>query len=252
MTALAKERMETTERWKFRQFTLTGAKGWKNGAAALVLSGATKGKVVPASGAANQLVIGKFAETVDATAAATAVNIELPREIEIEWWVNGSGGDAIAAADVGQIAFIKDDNTVTILPNASSPMGRIWGFDSTKGVAVERLQAPSPATLGLLAVLTAPAAFVANDLVIPSNPVSGAALDIPTTGAASTVTLPATAREGATMQFFADGTKNGHTVQYRDATGPTNLTTALLASKRHLAIATYLGGKWAVNAYVAP
>ncbi len=249
MTALAKERMITTERWKTRLFTLTGGKAWKNAIACLSTLGATAGKVVVASAAPGLIVIGKFAETIDATSVDKSVNVELPIEIEVEWWPNGTAGDAVAATDVGGIGYIKDDNTVSILPNGSSVLGRIWAFDATKGVAIERLSQPAT---GVLAKLTSPAAFAANDLVLPNNPVSGSVLDIPATGAASTVTLPATARDGTVLYFSADGTKNGHTVQYRDATGPVNLTTALTASKRHLVVAVKLGTIWVANAYVSP
>jgi hypothetical protein len=86
----------------------------------------------------------------------------------------------------------------------------------------------------------------------PRDPRPGAIYDIPTTAGASTVTLPANALEGTEVTFVADGTKNGHTVQYRDATGPTNLTTALTLSKRHLVRCAFLNGKWVANAYVAP
>lgn len=95
-------------------------------------------------------------------------------------------------------------------------------------------------------------AFAANDSIIAANPPSGTTYDIPTTGAASTVTLPATAAEGTILYFTADGTKNGHTVQYRDASGPVNLTTALTASKRHLVVAIRQGSLWFCNAYVSP
>ncbi len=54
------------------------------------------------------------------------------------------------------------------------------------------------------------------------------------------------------LYFVADGTKNGHTVTYRDATGTVALTTALTASKRHLVVATFLNGLWNANAYVGP
>jgi hypothetical protein len=95
-------------------------------------------------------------------------------------------------------------------------------------------------------------AYVSNDLVIADNPANGLIFDVPTTGAASTVTLPAAAREGTRVYFSADGTKNGHTVQYRDATGPVNLTTALTASKRHSVTALFLGSKWVAQAYISP
>lgn len=102
-----------------------------------------------------------------------------------------------------------------------------------------------------LASASAPA-FASNDSTIPTNPASDAIYDVPATSAASTITLPATARERTRLTFFADGVKNAHTVQYRDATGPTNLTAALTASKRHVVVAVFLGGKWGAVAGVSP
>ena len=75
---------------------------------------------------------------------------------------------------------------------------------------------------------------------------------IPTTGAASTVTLPVTGvADGTTIRFFADGTKNGHTVTYRQSPS-TAISGALAANKRHLVIAESIGNTWAVNAYASP
>jgi hypothetical protein len=95
-------------------------------------------------------------------------------------------------------------------------------------------------------------AFAAADCVIPSNPETGTVYDVPTTAANSTVTLPAAAREGTIIYFVADGTKNGHTVQYRDATGPVNLTGALTASKRHAVTAIHLNDLWYATVVAAP
>jgi hypothetical protein len=253
MTALATQRMSKTERWTRKQFTLaSGNVAFKNGIACLDLS---TGKVEPGHAETDLLVIGKFAENVDATAADTLVDVDLGKEIEVEYWANAEGGDACAATDVGSLCYVLDDQTVTITPTAHSVAGRIWAVDATRGVAVERLQAvpADPATLGGLgAVETALAAFSSNNINVGNNPNSGSIHDVPTTGAASTITLPATAVEGTILYFVADGTKNGHTVQYRDATGPVNLTTALTASKRHLVIATFLNAIWNANAYVSP
>lgn len=94
-------------------------------------------------------------------------------------------------------------------------------------------------------------AYVSNDS-IPLSITHNAVYDVPTTGAASTITLPASAPTGTRAYFLADGVKNGHTVQYRDATGPTNLTAALTLSKRHLAVAVKLATAWAVTVAVAP
>jgi fibronectin type 3 domain-containing protein len=251
MTALAADRMISRERWTRRRFTLaSGNIAYKGAMACLDLS---TGKVEPGHAETDLLVIGTFAEQVDATAADKTVDIDLGREIEVVWYVND--GTSIASTDVGSVCYVKDDQSVTITPTGASIAGRIWAVETTRGVAVEKLQA-IPAAVSTLDSLTlvetSPGAFAANDLIIGSSPNSGAVYDIPATGAASTVTLPATATEGTLLTFVADGTKNGHTVQYRDATGPANLTAALTASKRHQVHAVYLNGLWTANAYISP
>lgn len=252
MTALTKERMSSSERWRYKQFPLAvGNKGWKNGTAAIDLS---TGKVEPGHAETDLFVIGKFAETVDATSAEKLINVDLCREVEIEWLEN-SAGSALDAGDVGSLCYVEDDQTVTGDSTGTSIAGRVWAVDATRGVAVERLTTipASPASLvGLELDDTDPGAFASNDLDIADNPNSGAVYEIPATAAASTVTLPATAVEGTILHFVADGTLNGHTVQYRDATGPTNLTTALTASKRHMVTAIFLNSKWRAQAYVSP
>lgn len=255
MTALAAERMRLTERWTYKTFTLVATyKAYKGAAAALIVAGADAGKVVPARTnlVLDLMVIGTFAETVDATSAAKIVNVNFDREMALEWFAN-SGTNAVAATDVGSMAYFEDDQTVGVSSQAYPLAGRIWAYDATKGVLVER-QGFYPAKLdGLEGVSASATAFASNDSIIANNPISGTIFDIPTTGAASTVTLPATARAGTIIHFKADGTKNGHTVQYRDATGPANLTAALTASKRHLVTCVFgADSKWYANAYVSP
>lgn len=244
MTALANERMSSFEKWGMKQFTLAvGKKAWKGGIAAIRLGTNT---VVPGALQADLFTVGKFAETVDATSAAALVNVDLGIEILVEWLAN-SGTAALVANDLGAICWIQDDQTVANAPNGGSVAGRVWGVDSAKGVAVQRLGSAS--TGGGLLLELALTAFSSNNT---NAPVTAGVYDIPTTAAASTVTLSASASEGTVQYFVADGTKNGHTVTYRDATGTVALTTALTASKRHLVIATFLNGLWYANAYVSP
>lgn len=246
MTALAQDRMKMMERWTYRQFSLaSGNLAYKNGICCADLS---TGKVEPGHAEADLLYIGTFAEQVDATSVEKLVNVNLGQEIEIEWFAN-SGTFPVLAANTFGLCFIEDDQTVSLAAAGRAVAGRIWGVDSLKGVAVQKLQTQGS---GVPLTVTAAPAYVANDLIIPASPASGTVYDVPTTAAASTVTLPDTADSGTVLYFKADGTKNGHTVQYRQATGPTNLSTALTASKRHLVIAVFQGTTWAVNAYVAP
>jgi hypothetical protein len=238
--------MRFFERWTRHQFTLaSGYKAFKNGAIGLDLS---TGKVEPMHGESDLLFIGVAHETVDALLADKLLDVHLLMEINVEFFASAGG---ITAANIGTIAYFTDDQTVTLTPTGAVA-GRIWGVDTAKGVGVEKLQSILSGAGGGSFVETDPGAFASNDLVIAGSPASMGLYDIPATAAASTVTLPAAAAEGTLLRFVADGTKNGHTVQYRDATGPVNLTTALTASKRHQCDVTFLNGKWTANAYVSP
>ncbi len=251
MTALANERMSGVERWTHKQFPLAvGNKAWKGGIATIDLS---TGKCEPGHVESDLANLGKFNETVDATAAEKLVDVDLGMEIEVVWWANDAVSP-VTAAMLLSLCYIMDDQTVSSDGSGRSAAGRVWAVDSVRGVAVQKVLTPT--AIGSLdsleAVTTALAAFSSNNINLGNNPNSGALYDVPTTGAASTITLPATAVDGTVLYFTADGTKNGHTVQYRDATGPVNLTTALTASKRHLVIAVFKGTLWFCNAYVSP
>jgi hypothetical protein len=248
VSALDREKMSSTERWTYHLFPLAvGNKGWKNGMCGIDLS---TGKVEPAHAESDLFIIGRFAETIDATSAEKQINVNLGMEIEVEWWAQDA---SIEAADVGSMAYALDDQTVGIAGSAVA--GRIWAVDSVKGVAVEKLQAiPSGAGAldGQELTETTLDAFSSNAIALADNPNSQALHEVPVTAAASVITLPAVAPEGTVLYFTADGVLNGHTVQYRDATGAVNLTTALTALKRHLVIALFLNGTWRANAYVSP
>lgn len=249
--ALTKSRALSRERWTRKYFTLaSGNAAYKGGIACIDQS---TGKIEPGHAESDLLVIGTFAEDKASSGSDQNVNVDLGMEIEVVWFKN-SGSNALAATDIGSLCYVEDDETVTSDPTGASVAGRVWAVDTTDGVAVQKVDNPQQnASLnGLELVDTAPGAFASNDLVIADNPNSGSVYDVPATGAASTVTLPATAVEGTKIYFVADGTKNGHTVQYRDATGPANLTTALTASKRHLVVCVHLDDKWYANAYVSP
>jgi hypothetical protein len=245
MAALITERRRRASSWKHKQFTLkSGTKSFYGGAACIERA---SGKVVPGTpGPSGTLVfIGIFDETVDATLADQVVNIDLLREVNVEW-LDNDAGTPVVATDVGGGCYLLDDHTVTGAPAVDAFAGTVWAVDATKGVAVERSQSTDDK------LPNAPAIAFAANASAPAAIQSGAVYDVPVTAGASTITLPAAAPDGTLAFFTADGTKNGHTVQYLDATGATAITTALTASKRHLVEVIKRGGKWFANAYVSP
>lgn len=247
MAALANKRARKEETFKLVELTLaSGTKAFHNARICF----RSDGKVVPATSVAGLIPIGVAlsnpADSVDATAGDKTVTVDLEKERQGEWWANATAADAVLATDMGKVVYMLDDQTVTITPTGRSPVGRAWRLSTTKGVLVETL-APLRPTMAQPAAT----AFVANDSA-PTALEHNAVYSLLATAAASTVTLPAAAPDGTTVHFVADGTANGHTVQYRDATGLVALTTALLALKRHLVIATKVAGKWFANAYVSP
>lgn len=241
MTALSNDKGRRTAKWGYAKLTLaSGTKAFKG--SSLVWNGA--GKVVPATAAPGRAFAGTAIEQIDATSGDKKVNVELPNPITVEYFANG--GD-ITAADLGKRCFFVDDTTVVLAGAGKSQAGRIWDIHANGMIGVELYtfndeENVDEAVTGL--------AFTANDLAVTVQ--NGALYDIPTTAGASTVTLAAPSRDGITATFSADGTKNGHTVQYRDATGTVPLTAALVASKRHLVTVKSLGGKWFAIAASAP
>lgn len=246
MSALTADRISRGKAFLKLPFTLaSGFKAYKN---AMLGLNRTTGKVQPMAQNANLLYIGKAERAIDATSADKTVTVNFLSEKWIEFYAQDS---TIDATKLGHLASVVDDQTVTLkagAPSAAPDAGRIWVIDGNL-VGVEKLERGVSLDGLNYATLAAPA-WTVNDLILAASPNSGAIIDIPTTTGVSTVTLPATAKDGTQLRFVADGVKNGHTVQYRDATGP--LTTALTASKRHQCDVTFLNGKWTANAYVSP
>lgn len=243
-------RARSFDRWAHRGFPLAAGQVVHKGARAAI--DLQTGKLVKVTSDPGLFVIGSFDRSYDASAGELRASVDLGIEIEVEWLDNDAGGDAVVPSDVGQLCYAVDDQTVSMSGAGRSVAGRVWEVDeAAKLVAVEKLPIVGDTTRGGGIELPA---FTANNIPVGSvaEALNGGLFDIPTTGAASTITLPASADDGTQITFSADGVKNGHTVQYRDETGPTVITTALTAGKRHVVIAVKLDGTWRANAYVSP
>lgn len=201
------------------------------------------GNAVPAT-ATTAIKLWGRAESTQLNTVAAGFGTAGQKTIEVQPGVfMFNNGDGITAADAGKPCYAGDDNTVflasSVLGVAKPYAGIIYGLTGSEvRVGIGPLfGAPfaSGAAAGGVATL---AAFAANAIAPAVTAIQdGAVYDVPATAAASTITLPATAPVGTRLTFCADGTKNGHTVQFLDGNGAAALTAALVASKRFCVIA---------------
>lgn len=106
-------------------------KALKGTIAVILLSGASKGMVSEGAGASNILFVGRFGETVDNTggaAGAKKVEVLFHRHFECLKLANDAT-TPVTEADIGQLCFIKDNNTVSMDGAGRSVGGTVWGFD---------------------------------------------------------------------------------------------------------------------------
>lgn len=176
-------------------------------------------------------------------------------------WVQLAGS---AGADFTDVNFSYADTTVTDhgKATASAPSGaadaevydggpcKFIGDTSSvvSGLALVECDFSSEdLTCTALAPITL--AQTANDFA-PAAVLNGQVYELGTTAAASTVSLPAATPDGTVAYFAADGTKNGHTLTFRDVA--TAISAATTASKRVAAVAIKVAGKWTVTVTVGP
>lgn len=88
-----------------------------------------------ASGNANLIRVGDFAETVLNTASTTTpVLVRFDKEKQLEWYDNDSGTPVTA---LFANCYILDNHTVTGSSSGNSVAGRVWQLDTVKGVLIE-------------------------------------------------------------------------------------------------------------------
>lgn len=124
----------------------------------------TSGYAVPASDTAGYLVVGRAEETVDnsGTAGDGALNIEVRRGV-FRW----ANGDTFTIADVGALAYVKDDATVQKAASATHNVvaGLIIDVDS-EGVWVDTYAIGGQGAASLTTLDTTGAASIGTTLAV--------------------------------------------------------------------------------------
>jgi hypothetical protein len=250
MTALAADRVQTARVMKRVQLTLASGQSVYQGALLGITLGT--GTVVEATATTGIFICGTASEAVDASGGAKSIQVELDKEISLRWLANHTS-NTVAAANVGQLCYVEDDQTVSTNSASRVIAGRVWAVDATKGVLVELLSVGSE-----LSAFTAPIAGgelvapVAGDVIVTAAAIQNRGVyTLPDLAANSTVTLPVTGvADGTQITIIADGGQGAYTTQYRF--GTTNISAALAASKAHQCVATKYGTGWSCTTTVSP
>lgn len=110
--------------WKFRQLTLKSGENVNQGA--MAFGDPSTGKVIEGVSSASKVFLGVFAESKDATAGDTPVNVDFLTERTVLYRANDGG---ITNADRFNDCYAVDDNTVSKTSTSRTRVGMIVDVD---------------------------------------------------------------------------------------------------------------------------
>jgi hypothetical protein len=145
MAALTQKRMSRSVKFSDVELAAKNEAVFQGGIACFDTS---TGLVAKAFVSTTLIPIGLFAED-SAAAASKVVPVKLFREVEAVWMPNAGGGEAVVAANIGGLCYLRDDNTVGVDDdtNTLSVFGRVWKLDTNRGVLVEPLYTAGEGTV---------------------------------------------------------------------------------------------------------
>jgi hypothetical protein len=145
--ALSAKRQIRLKKFSTIELAATASVAYYQGA--VICFDTSTGLVCQGKASTTLIPIGTCAESVTLGAGGGNVAVLLFREVTAIWMVNGAGGEAVAAANIGGLAYLRDDATVGADDdtNTLSVLGRVWAIDSVKGVLVEPLYTAADATV---------------------------------------------------------------------------------------------------------
>jgi len=130
VTALAKERATPTKVIKSKKFPIAANVTIYQGALVMGNVGFAK----PGATAANHRSVGIALDTIDNTGGSAgdkSVEVDMGREVRLVGFKNDTG-TAVDAADVFEVVYIKDDQTVTADSSGATGAGVCWEYDSER------------------------------------------------------------------------------------------------------------------------
>lgn len=140
------ERLTRREAWSFFQGVLTNLVSVEKGEMAVIdtLTGlVTKGAV-----STTLRPIGYFDETLVGDGVAD-VRVRLFDELMLHWFDNDTAGTPVVAADIGDLAFILDERTVSGDSTGRSAAGRVWALSTLDGVLLDMIDQDIADVVGL-------------------------------------------------------------------------------------------------------
>lgn len=126
------ERMIIRAAWGYQDFVLKSGVVAEKGKIACIDT--ADGSVTKGAASATLVPLGVFAQSITGDGVKT-VQVEMWQEIGLRWWVNDTVA-AVVAADLGQVVYMKDDQTVSGDGTGRSALGIALKLDTVKGVLV--------------------------------------------------------------------------------------------------------------------
>lgn len=127
------ERMVREAQWGYIPLTLKSGEAAEKGKLAC-LDTTSNGQIVKGKTAAGLIPLGIFMESMTGD-GTKKVQIRLFHEIRAIWWNNDTTAP-VTAAEIGSLASIKDDQTVSADDTGRSVAGLVLAVDSAKGVLI--------------------------------------------------------------------------------------------------------------------
>jgi hypothetical protein len=126
------ERMTIQANWGYYDFILKSGVSAERGNIAVIDT--ADGSVTNAGPGTGLLPLGIFQRSITGDGVAT-VQVKMWREIIAYWFDNDTGGTPVTIAKRGQLAYLKDAHTVTLVATGSVA-GMVLDVNTAKGVLV--------------------------------------------------------------------------------------------------------------------
>lgn len=135
MAALVQKRLQTLKEFSSLEFPADQAQYYQGG---IICLDTTTGRATKGAVSTTLVPLGTAREDRAIAANGDPLLVRLDKPIRAQWFAN-SVAEAVTTADLLQLCYIEDDQTVAQTSDGGtlSAAGLVWAVDAVKGVLVE-------------------------------------------------------------------------------------------------------------------